>query len=147
LASTAYQRQAPSTGASDSDYPGPPLLNDLSIDNFVDGGFVDGNRFAVGNHACELALLGSPRREPNDDAVALGDDVVYSLIPVGERSSTACYLTLDALHSFPLGSIDEVADKVGGVQLICHGEVALAPQLGLGAEDERFVGVWGAMEQ
>src|SRR5664279_1811598 len=45
----------------------------------------------------------------------------------------------DALYSFPLGSPNKVADKVSGVQLICHREVALAPQIGLGSEDDRFI--------
>jgi len=93
----------------------------------------------LGAHTCEFASLGSARRKPDDDAIALGNDVVYILVPVGECGSMVCYLTLDALYSFPLGSPDKVADKVSGVQLICHGEVALAPQLGLGSEDDRFI--------
>jgi hypothetical protein len=116
-----------------------PLLHNLSSDDFVDGSLMDGHLFAVRGHACERASLGSARRKPDDDAIALGNDVVYILVPVGECGSMACYLTLDALYSFPLGSPDKVADKVSGVQLICHGEVALAPQLGLGSEDDRFI--------
>jgi hypothetical protein len=81
----------------------------------------------------------SPRWVPDDDAIALGNDVVYIFVPVGECGSMACYLTLDALYSFPLSSPDKVADKVSGVQLICHCKVALAPQLGLGPEDDRFI--------
>jgi hypothetical protein len=100
---------------------------------------MDGHLFAVRGHTCELASLGSARRKPDDDAIALGNDIVYILVPVGECGSMACYLTLDALYSFPLGSPDKVTDKVSGVQLICHGEVAPAPQLDLGSEDDRFI--------
>ena len=51
----------------------------------------------------------------------------------------ACYLTFEALNSFPLCSPYKVADKVSPIQFVCRAEIALAPQLGLGTEDDRFV--------
>jgi len=50
-----------------------------------------------------------------------------------------CYFTFEALDSFPLCARDEVANKVGAVQFVCCVEVAFAPQLGFGTENERFV--------
>ena len=37
----------------------------------------------------------------------------------------ACYLTLEALYSFPLCSLYKVADKVSAVQFICRAELPL----------------------
>jgi hypothetical protein len=75
------------------------------------------------------------RRGRQDDGFVGG--LEYSLWICRRREKNPNFF--DALYSFPLGSPDKVADKVSGVQLICHGEVALAPQLGLGSEDDRFI--------
>ncbi len=75
----------------------------------------------------ELTPLRSRRRDPYDYPVALGDDVLDLLMPVGERGSMAQGRTLDAIESLPLDSIDKVTDKIRGIQFGCHSQVALTP--------------------
>ena len=61
----------------------------------------------------EVTQLCSCRRDPYDYPVALGDDVLDLLVPVGEISSMAKNGTLDAIESGPLDSTNKVTDEVG----------------------------------
>lgn len=74
-----------------------------------------------------------------DDPVALDHDVIDALGPVRERNPMALDRTLDAREPLPPSSSDKGANKIRGIQFICHSEIALVPQLGFGAESDRFV--------
>lgn len=74
--------------------------------------FFDGDPLSGWRDTRELTQLRSCRRDPYDHPVALGDDVLDLLMPVGERGSMAQNSTLDAIESRPLDSTDKVTDEV-----------------------------------
>src|ERR1035437_5016296 len=104
-----------------------PLLDNPSACQTIDMKLFDSNLPSGWRDTRELTPLCSGRRDPYDDPVALGDDVLDLLIPVGERGSMAQDRTLDAIKSLPLDSIDKVTDKIRGIQFGCHSQVALTP--------------------
>jgi len=66
--------------------------------------FFDSDLLSGWRDTGEVTQLCSCRRDPYDYPVALGDDVLDFLMPVGERGSMAQNGTLDAIGSGPLDS-------------------------------------------
>lgn len=91
------------------------LLDNLTVNHPINSDLLDPHLCAGRGDAVKLPSLCATGSEPYDDLVALSDDVIHALIPVGERSSVPCDRTLDAIQSLLLRSNDEVTDIVGGI--------------------------------
>jgi hypothetical protein len=89
-----------------------PLLDNLSACQSIDMKFFDGNLPSGWRDTRELTPLCSRRRDPYGYPVALGDDVLDLLVPVGERGSMAQDRTLDAMEPLPLDSTERLARPI-----------------------------------